>query len=73
MDLVEVGWDGLVWSGSGQGQVESSCEFGIELSGSIKCWEAIECHNNYVSRVVLSSIQFVEGSYIGTLLSASRK
>jgi hypothetical protein len=23
--------------------VESSCEFGIEPSGSIKCWETIEC------------------------------
>jgi hypothetical protein len=22
--------------------VESSCEFGIELSGSMKCWENIE-------------------------------
>jgi hypothetical protein len=22
--------------------VESSCEFGIELSGSMKCWETIE-------------------------------
>jgi hypothetical protein len=27
--------------------VESSCEFGIEPSGSIKCWEAIECPNNW--------------------------
>jgi hypothetical protein len=26
--------------------VESSCEFGIEPSGSIKCWETIECANN---------------------------
>jgi hypothetical protein len=23
--------------------VESSCEFGIEPSGSIKCWKTIEC------------------------------
>jgi hypothetical protein len=29
-----------------QGQVESSCEFGIEPLGSIKRWEAIECPNN---------------------------
>jgi hypothetical protein len=36
--------------------VEGSCEFGIEPSGSIKCWETIECPNNYGSRVVLSSI-----------------
>jgi hypothetical protein len=27
--------------------VESSCEFGTEPSGSIKCWETIECPNNY--------------------------
>jgi hypothetical protein len=26
-------------------QVESSCEFGIEPSGSIKCWETIEWPN----------------------------
>jgi hypothetical protein len=26
--------------------VESSCGFGIEPSGSIKCWEAIEYPNN---------------------------
>jgi hypothetical protein len=32
MDLVEVGWDvGLDWCGSGEGQVESSCKFGVEL------------------------------------------
>jgi hypothetical protein len=37
-------WDGVMWSGSGQ--VESSCEFGIELLASIKCWETIECPNN---------------------------
>jgi hypothetical protein len=27
--------------------VESSCEFGIEPSGSIKRWETIECPNNW--------------------------
>jgi hypothetical protein len=40
-------WCGLDWFGSGQGQVESSCEFGDEPSGSIKFWEAFadrECH-----------------------------
>jgi hypothetical protein len=26
-------------------QVESSCEFGIEPSGSMKCWETIEWPN----------------------------
>jgi hypothetical protein len=30
---------GLDWSGSGQVQVESSCERGNEPSGYIKCWE----------------------------------
>jgi hypothetical protein len=40
--------------------VESSCEFGIEPSGSVKCWETIECPNNYLSlRVVLSSMELV--------------
>jgi hypothetical protein len=28
-------------------QVESSCEFGIEPSVSIKCWETIECPNKW--------------------------
>jgi hypothetical protein len=27
--------------------MESSCEFGIEPSGSIKCWETIDCPNNH--------------------------
>jgi hypothetical protein len=35
------GWRKLR-SGSGQGPVEGSCENGNELSGSIKCWEALE-------------------------------
>jgi hypothetical protein len=26
--------------------MESSCEFGIEPSGSMKCWDTIECRNN---------------------------
>jgi hypothetical protein len=33
MDLGEVGWGDVDWS---------SCEFGIEPSGSVKCWETIE-------------------------------
>jgi hypothetical protein len=34
---------GLDWSSSGlEEQMESSCEFGIEPSGSMKCWETIE-------------------------------
>jgi hypothetical protein len=32
-----------MWSGL----VESSCEFGIEPSGPIKCWETIEYPNNW--------------------------
>jgi hypothetical protein len=32
---------GLDWSGSGQEQVESLCEFGSEPWGSMKCWETI--------------------------------
>jgi hypothetical protein len=43
-------WDGgcgLDWSGPGQGQVESSCAFGIEPLSSIKCWETIEWSNNW--------------------------
>jgi hypothetical protein len=27
--------------------VVSCCEFGIKPSGSIKCWETIECPNNW--------------------------
>jgi hypothetical protein len=39
--------------------MEGSCEFGIERSGSIKCWETIECPNNWWPLVVLSSIELV--------------
>jgi hypothetical protein len=38
---------GLVWLSIKTG--ESSCEPGIEHSGSIKCWETIECPNNWGS------------------------
>jgi hypothetical protein len=41
-----MGWCGLDWSGLRQGQVESSCEFGDVLSGSIKCWKTIEWLHN---------------------------
>jgi hypothetical protein len=34
-------WTGLVWLRIGTGG-ESSCEFGIEPSGPMKCWETIE-------------------------------
>jgi hypothetical protein len=43
MDLGEVGWGDVDWIGLAQ--VESSCEFGIEPSGSMKCWESIEWPN----------------------------
>jgi hypothetical protein len=37
-----MGWYVLDWSGSGYRPVEGSCEFGIEPSGSIKCWEVLQ-------------------------------
>jgi hypothetical protein len=45
-------WTGLIWlriKTGGEldsyGEVESSCEFGIEPTGSKKCWETIEWPN----------------------------
>jgi hypothetical protein len=47
MDLLELGWSDVDWVGLAQDRDRwSSCEFGIELSGSVKCWETIECLNN---------------------------
>jgi hypothetical protein len=43
--LVEVGWGDVDLIGLAQDR-ERSCEFGIELSDSIKCWETIEYPNN---------------------------
>jgi hypothetical protein len=44
-------WNRVIWTGlvcgSGEEQGESSCEFGIEPSGSMKCWETIEWPNNW--------------------------
>jgi hypothetical protein len=37
-------WTRLVWLRIGTGG-ENSYEFGIEPSGSIKCWETVECPN----------------------------
>jgi hypothetical protein len=37
IDLREIGWDGAV---------ESSCEHGIEPSGSMKYWEVLEWLHN---------------------------
>jgi hypothetical protein len=42
-----MGWGGLDWPGSGQGQVENSCECGNEPLGSIKCWKTIEWLHNW--------------------------
>jgi hypothetical protein len=39
MDLVEVGWGDVDWIGLAQDR-------DIEPSGSINCWETIECPNN---------------------------
>jgi hypothetical protein len=49
MDLGEVEWSDMYWIGLPQGRnsfMESSCEFRIEHSGSIKCWESIELPHN---------------------------
>jgi hypothetical protein len=47
MELGEIGRGDVDWIGLARGkeQVESSCEFGIEPSGSMKCWETIEWPN----------------------------
>jgi hypothetical protein len=48
MDLGEVDWIGVMWTGLVWlriGTVERSCELGIEPSGSMKCWETIEWPN----------------------------
>jgi hypothetical protein len=42
-----MGWSGTDRYGSGQGPVESSCELGIEPSGSIKCLEVLEWLHNW--------------------------
>jgi hypothetical protein len=40
--------------------VESSCEFGIEPSGSMKCWRNYRVFEQLgISRVVLSSMELV--------------
>jgi hypothetical protein len=47
MDLGEIRWGGVDWSGSGYGQVECSCECSNEPSGSIQCWETIKWLHNW--------------------------
>jgi hypothetical protein len=44
MDLGEVKWGDVDWIGLAQNR-NSSCEFGIEPTGSMKCWEIIEWPN----------------------------
>jgi hypothetical protein len=46
--------------------VESSCEFGIEPSGSMKCWETIERPLG-ISQVVLSSMELVSNPNVSVL------
>jgi hypothetical protein len=58
MDLVEVGWGDVDWIGLAQDR-DRSCEFGIEPSGSINCWETIDVQTLGISRVVLSSMELV--------------
>jgi hypothetical protein len=41
MDLGEVGWGDVGRIGLAKDK-NSSCEFGIEPSGFMKCWETIE-------------------------------
>jgi hypothetical protein len=41
IDLVEVGLGDVDWIG-----LAPDRQFGIEPSGSIKCWETIECSKN---------------------------
>jgi hypothetical protein len=46
MDLGGVGWDEVDWIGLVKDRNRwSSCEFGTEPSGSMKCWETIEWPN----------------------------
>jgi hypothetical protein len=44
MDLREIGWDDVDWIDMAQNRDQwgSSCEYGIELSGSMKCLEVLE-------------------------------
>jgi hypothetical protein len=50
---------GLDFSGSGEGQVEGSCESGNEPSGSVKCWEVLEQLLKWRPLEVLSSIELL--------------
>jgi hypothetical protein len=47
MDLGEVGWGDVDWISlaKDRNRWRALCEFGIEPSGSMKCWETIEWPN----------------------------
>jgi hypothetical protein len=47
MDIEEMRWGDVDWIGLAK-DTESSCECRNELSGSIKCWETIECLHNWL-------------------------
>jgi hypothetical protein len=42
-----MGWYGPDWSGSGEGLVEGSFQYGNEPSASLKCWEILEWLSNW--------------------------
>jgi hypothetical protein len=42
MNVGEVGWSGIDWSGLGKGQVVGPFECSNEPLGLIKCWEILE-------------------------------
>jgi hypothetical protein len=48
MDLLEIVWSGVDWIGLAQDRdkCRALVNSGIEPSGSVKCWETIECPNN---------------------------
>jgi hypothetical protein len=59
-DLVEVRWGDVDWIGLAQ--VESSCEFGIEPSGSIKLGNYRVSKQLGISRVVLNSMELEQAA-----------
>jgi hypothetical protein len=64
MDLGEVGWSNVDWSGLAQ---ESSCECVHEPSGSINCWEVLKWLTNrwpLEYRSALTRSCCYEGEYI---------
>jgi hypothetical protein len=51
--------------------VESSCEFGIEPSGSMKCWEL---PSDFTTGGLSSSAQLLRASYLRTaMLTCARR